>query len=246
VKETHVPNATKEPDVADTGPPPPPQVTPFFAGDAPAAPSSPLILNDAYFELSGINLRCNVKHLECAFPENKLVTITSLCTEYDTLGITKWHLRVTFYQDFSSGGVFATLTAAINNYVNTGTLVPWKARPRSSLAPSATNPTISGLAVPQPIPQIFGDAGAASEVQIDWNMPAAPAVDYGSVAATGATAGAPGYFTPTGAQVPANLAALAGVVAAPAANWAAGQYVITADLLAANWNGSAWVVGKHP
>ena len=45
-------------------------------GDPTPPVAQPLILNDAYFELVGTNLRCLVKHLEIA-PENKPVTITS-------------------------------------------------------------------------------------------------------------------------------------------------------------------------
>ena len=90
----------------------------------------------------------------------------------------------------------------------------------------------------------MGDAGAASEVAIDWNLTGEPSVDRGSVVAAGAQSGAPGYFTPTGSTVPANLAGLAGVTATPATAWATGQYVITADLLAAHWTGSAWAAGK--
>jgi hypothetical protein len=231
-----MPNATRE----DA----PPEVSLTAAGDPTPPPSNPLILNDAYFELSGVNLRCAVKHLECAFPEVKQVTITSLCNETDYPGAIKWHLRVTFVQDFTAGSVFATLTAAYNAYVANGTPVAWKARPYSSRIASTTNPIISGLAIPQPIMHMGGDAGAASEVQIDWNLTGPPTVDNGAVTATGAQSGAPGYFTPTGATVPANLAGLAAVVATPATAWAVGQYVITADLLAAHWSGSAWVAGK--
>jgi hypothetical protein len=237
--------ATKDaPDTVDVPPPPPPEVNLTAAGDPAPPASNPLILNDAYFEMSGVNLRCLVKHLEAAFPENKVVTVTSMCGETDYPGVTKWHLRVTFYQDFSPNSVFATLQAAITAYQTNGTPVAWKARPYSSRVASTTNPIISGLAIPQPIPQLLGDAGAASEVQIDWNLTAPPTVDYGAVTATGATAGAPGYFTPTGATVPANLAALTGLTANPATAWTPGQYVITADLLANHWSSSAWVAGK--
>ena len=236
-----MPNAVKDPPAADT---PVPLLT--AAGDPNPPATNPLILNNAYFELTGVNLRCTVKHLEAPFPENKLVTVTSLCGEIDYPGVTKYHLRVTFYQDFTAGSVFATLNAAYQAYLASGTPAAWKARPNASVAASATNPTISGFAIPQPFMYLGGDAGAASEVVIDWNCTGASNVDNGSVAATGATAGAPGYFTPSGASVPANLAALSGVTANPATNWTVGQYVITADLLANNWNGSAWVTGKHP
>jgi hypothetical protein len=193
--------------------------------------------------MGGVNLRCTVQHLEVA-PEVKQVTITSFCSEIDYPGVVKWHLRVTFYQDFTAGSVFSTLNAAYTAYQASGTPVNFKARPYSSRTASTTNPIISGLAIPQPFTLLGGDAGAASQVQIDWNLTGPPAVDNGAVAATGATAGAPGYFTPSGATSPANLAALTGITATPATAWTPGQYVITADLTAQHWSGSAWVAGK--
>jgi hypothetical protein len=222
----------------------PPQVSLLATGD-PAPPNAlPLILNDCYFEMSGVNLRCLVKHLEAAFPENKPVTVTTFCSETDYPGVTKWHLRVTFYQSFDAGAVYQTLNAAYAAYVANGQPTQWKARAHSSQVVSATNPTISGFAIPQPFELIVGDAGAAAEVAIDWNLTAPPNIDNGSVTATGAVSGAPGYYTPSGAFVPANLAALTGIVASPATAWATGSYVLTADLLGAHWSGSAWVSGK--
>jgi hypothetical protein len=219
-------------------------VAPLYAGDAVPVAANPLILNDAYFELSGVNLRCLVKHLEATFAENKPVTVTSLCGEVDWPGVTKYHLRVTFYQSFDAGAVYATLNAAYQAYVTSATPAQFRARPYSSRAPSASNPWISGYVVPQPFDLILGDAGATSEVAIDWNLTGPPSVDLGSVAATSAVAGSPGYYTPSGAQAPANLAALTGLTASPAGAWLTGQYVITADLLANHWTGSAWAAGK--
>jgi hypothetical protein len=212
-------------------------------GDPTPVTATPLILNDAYFEMMGVNLRCLVQHLEVS-PENKVVTVTTFCSETDYPGVTKWHLRVTFYQSFDVGAVYDTLNAAYQAYQASGSPVPFKARPYSSRVAAVNNPIISGFAIPQPFDILTGDAGAASQVQIDWNLTAPPSVDHGSVAATGATAGAPGFFTPSGATVPANAAALTGLTATPNAAWAAGQYVITADLLANHWSGSAWVAGK--
>jgi hypothetical protein len=240
--------ATKdEPDTeaADANDAPPPEVNLTAAGDPTPPPGQPLILTDAYFELLSVNLRCFVKHLEIV-PENKLVTISTFCAETDYPGVTKWHLRVTFAQSFDVGTVYATLNAAYQNYVATGAQVPFKARPYSSRTPSASNPIISGLAIPQPFEILTGDAGASSEVKIDWNMTAAPGVDTGTVAAAGAASGAPGYFTPSGAATPNNLAALTGITAAPATAWPSGSYVITKDMLASYWNGTAWTAGKAP
>jgi hypothetical protein len=227
----------------DLPPGDPPEVNLTAAGDPTPPTATPLVLNDCYFELGGVNLRCLVQHLEVS-PENKPVTVTSFCSETDYPGVTKWHLRVTFYQSFDVGATYATLNAALTAYNASGTAVNFKARPYSSRVAASNNPIISGMAIPQPFDLLTGDAGAASQVQIDWNLTAAPTVDTGAVAATGATAGAPGYFTPSGASSPANLAALTGVTASPATVWSTGQYVITADLLAAHWSGSAWVAGK--
>lgn len=216
------------------------------AGDPSPPAATPLILNDGYFELTGVNLSCLVKHLEATFAENKLVTVTSFCGEVDYPGVTKYHLRATLYQTFDTGATFQTLNSALASYNANGNPVQFKARAHASRVPSASNPIISGYVIPQPFDLIAGDAGATSEVAIDWNLTGPPNVDNGSVVATGATAGSPGFYSPSGATVPANLAALSGVTATPAAAWSAGQYVITGDLLAAYWSGTAWTAGKHP
>ena len=213
------------------------------AADPPEVHATPLILNDAYFELTGVNLRCLVKHLEIV-PEVKMVTQTTFCSETDYPGAVKWHLRVTFGQSFDVGAVYDTLNAARTAYESNSTPCGFKARAYSSRVPSASNPIISGLVIPQPFELLTGDAGAASDVKIDWNCTDEPNVDHGLVTATGAQAGAPGYYTPSGATVPANLAALTGLAASPASAWTVGQYVITADLLAAHWTGTAWAAGK--
>ena len=233
-------------DVLEGPPPPPPGPELLATGDPTPPATNPLILNAAYFEMAGVNLRCTVKHLEAAFPEVKLVTVTTFCAETDYPGVVKWHLRVTFYQDFTAGSVYSVLSQAYANYQASGQPVNWKARPYAAQVTSPNNPQISGYAVPQPTPLMVGDAGAASEIVVDWALTGPPSIDTGSVAATGATAGAPGYFTPSGANSPANLAAMTGITASPVTNWSPGQYVILGDLTAANWNGTAYVAGKHP
>ena len=66
------------------------------------------------------------------------------------------------------------------------------------------------------------------------------------VVATGATAGAPGSFTPAGATVPANLAAMTGITANPATAWTTGQHVVLGDASHAHWTGTAWAAGDAP
>jgi hypothetical protein len=68
----------------------------------------------------------------------------------------------------------------------------------------------------------------------------------GGVPATGATAGSPGTFTPAGAVVPVNLAALSTVVASPATAWTTGQYVVLGDTSNAYWDATNWVTGQAP
>lgn len=66
----------------------------------------------------------------------------------------------------------------------------------------------------------------------------------GTTAATGATAGSPGSFTPPGSTVPADLAALSTLTATPATAWTTGQHVILGDASHAHWNGTAWASGN--
>lgn len=70
------------------------------------------------------------------------------------------------------------------------------------------------------------------------------------VAATGATAGTPGTWTPAGANVlPANAAGAGSVTASPTTAWVTSQYVQGSTSGVAGqmwWNGTAWAAGKAP
>lgn len=63
------------------------------------------------------------------------------------------------------------------------------------------------------------------------------------IVATGATAGIPGSITPTGAVLPANLAAMTGKTASPTTAWTTGQYVVLGDGSVCHWSSTAWVEG---
>jgi hypothetical protein len=71
-----------------------------------------------------------------------------------------------------------------------------------------------------------------------------------AVAATGATAGTPGTFTPGGAAAPATLAALQGaappVVASPATAWTTGQHIVLGNATQAHWDSDSWEAGQAP
>lgn len=73
-----------------------------------------------------------------------------------------------------------------------------------------------------------------------WEEGSAPAPQ---VNPTGATAGSPGTFTPSGATPPATLAAMSGITANPTTAWTAGQYVVLGNSTLAHWSGTAWAAG---
>lgn len=72
---------------------------------------------------------------------------------------------------------------------------------------------------------------------------AIPLDDPAAPTATGAAAGVPGHFTPTGAFRPETLADMTGITASPTSAWTAGQYVVLQDGSRAHWTGTAWAAG---
>jgi hypothetical protein len=77
--------------------------------------------------------------------------------------------------------------------------------------------------------------------------PAPPAPPV--VPATGANAGIPGTWTPSGSTPPADAAGAAGIVANPTTPWTTGQYVQGTTAGAAGrmtWSGTGWVGGVAP
>jgi hypothetical protein len=64
-----------------------------------------------------------------------------------------------------------------------------------------------------------------------------------ATAATGAFAGSPGAFTPSGAPTPS---ATTGVTATPTTAWKSGQSVTLSTGASSYWNGTAWAAGKAP
>lgn len=87
----------------------------------------------------------------------------------------------------------------------------------------------------------LGDGSKAYWSGTAWAAGTAPAPP---ITPTGATAGTPGSFTPSGATPPANLTALqaASIAATPSTAWTTGQYVALGTGTA-HWTGSAWATG---
>jgi hypothetical protein len=213
-----------------------------LAADPPDFSGQSVMMTSTYIELGGVNLRCLGLSMSLE-ADGKPIEQTSFCAVQEYPGPVKFHMVAKFAQSFDPGGTFQVLEAGLTAYQTSGTPLAFKVRPYYQRPVSSSNPEFAGFLIPQEYNVFGGDAGTASEVDIDWTMPTKWSVNTGAVAATGATAGTPGNFTPAGATRPANLAALTGVAASPATAWAVGSYVITADLLGAHWGGSAWAAG---
>jgi hypothetical protein len=80
--------------------------------------------------------------------------------------------------------------------------------------------------------------------QNDWTYAITPLGEMAG-GATGATAGSPGLWTPSGSTAPADLATLQAstIAATPATAWTTGQYVDLANGSDAHWDGDTWEAG---
>jgi len=102
------------------------------------------------------------------------------------------------------------------------------------------------------VPLDFGSTGAYGddmtadfEFQVLWK----PVLDCNAapIVATGATAGTPGTWAPSGSAPPADAASATAIVASPTTAWTTGQYVqgSTAGVGGEmHWDGAAWVAGR--
>jgi len=162
--------------MTDTPTPADPQVQATADLPEPTA-MAPVMMTDAYIEIGGATGGANLSCLGMSVsiePENKPIELTTFCGVKDYPGPVKWHFKAKLAQDFSAGSTDATLQAALQAYETAGTLCPFKVRPYKSRAVGVTNPSIEGLAIPQPYTIFGGDAGNPSEVDIDWIMDAPP------------------------------------------------------------------------
>jgi hypothetical protein len=75
---------------------------------------------------------------------------------------------------------------------------------------------------------------------IDMNQ---PGWSNNGPAATGASAGTPGAWTPANADTPNRFQSMDAITATPATAWTTGQYIVLGDGSLAHWAGSAWASG---
>lgn len=86
-----------------------------------------------------------------------------------------------------------------------------------------------------------------SEPLFDGSFPESACIIDPYLAATGVTPGEPGSFTPSGATVPYDLAALQDLGAlGETTAWDTGEYVVLGDSSFAYWDGDGWVAGTAP
>jgi hypothetical protein len=212
----------------------------------------PIILTDPELIISGSSLRCVMSHIEMT-PDVTVVEVKTACGTKEYPGTLKWTLNASLYHSFDPLATNEVLTAAVVG----GVPVPFTVIPSAGKPVSATNPAFQGMLVPQPFTPLSGDVGDASSFDLAWSISGWGSVPTTSttpvvVAATGATAGIPGAWTPASSTPPASVANLiAGtpnpVVATPATAWTVGQYIQTATAGApgeATWDGTAWVAGR--
>jgi hypothetical protein len=191
---------------------------------------------------SEIDVSCYVNNAQIEWSDSATDPTTKLCGAVRA-GVTTFTAQLTGNIDVDAGnesGIFAL------SWAEKGSQQNFEFTPSTELGTTAT-----GILTIKPL--TFGAAAYGDDLTSDiaFDIVGDPVLSFdgAAVAATGATAGTPGAFTPAGATVPANLAALQSaspaVVAAPTTAWTTGQSV-NLGTGAAHWDGSAYVTGLAP
>src|SRR5262245_5812347 len=114
-------------------------------------------------------LACYANHVELS-PDVSTTTLDTFCGSTDYPGVVKWSLIATLYQSFDADGPENTLEPLVVAGDPCKFLVyAYRDKP---IGPN--NPAWTGTVVPQPYAPINGDAGDASEVDIEWSLLGAP------------------------------------------------------------------------
>jgi hypothetical protein len=201
------------------------------------------ILWDVSLMIDDVDLSDHVESIEITVGINKQAAAAmSELQDYSMAGtITITDPKVTFYQDYATAKVYATMFAA------------WQAR---TVFEVRAKPSSGAAAIDNPewtIPCFVGEMPVMTGTRGDRHMTAVTLTVAGlftvlmtATPATGATAGTPGTWTPGGSTPPANLAGTSGVTATPSSAWTTGQYVVLGDSSHCYWNGTAWTAGEAP
>ena len=131
------------------------------------------------------------------------------------------------------------------SWANKGEQVPFEYVPNTTAGTS-----VAGELIIDPLDVgTTEDYGTPMESDFEWDIVGDPVLAFGggAVAATGATAGTPGTWTPSGSTPPATSADAGAVTANPATAWTSGQYVQGSTAGASgemHWDGAAWAAGR--
>jgi hypothetical protein len=187
-----------------------------------------------------LDVSCYLNDAAIEWTDSATDSTTKLCGAVRA-GVTTFTAQLTGNIDVDAGnetGLFAL------SWAEKGSQQPFTFTPSTELGTTAT-----GTLTIKPLRFGADEYGADLTSDLSWDIVGDPVLSWDAglpIAATGATAGTPGSFTPSGATVPANLSALQSaspaVVASPLTAWTTGQSV-NLGTGSAHWDGSAYAAG---
>jgi hypothetical protein len=147
------------------------------------AEPKPLILTDASLKL-GVTpsdayaalkeLACVTSHIELS-PDVSTTTVDTMCGSKDYPGTVKWSLVATLVQSFDTDATEDVLSQALAaSEAAGGAAIPFAVQGYKGIPVGDDNPVWTGNVIPQPYSPINGDAGDASEVELEWSLDAPP------------------------------------------------------------------------
>jgi hypothetical protein len=190
-----------------------------------------------------IDASCYVNNAAIENSKDKTDDTTKLCGAVRA-GVTTYTFQLTGNIDVDAGnesGLFAL------SWAEKGSQQPFTFTPSTELGTTAT-----GILIVDPLRFGADEYGSDLTSDFTWDIVGTPVLDGwggGAAAATGATAGTPGTWTPGGSTPPATwgVANTNAVTASPTTAWTTGQFVqgSTAGTPGEmHWTGTAWALGK--
>lgn len=146
---------------------------------------------------------------------------------------------------YVQGGVLGDFTLENNAVTFTISNANTKSGGAWGVGPYDVVEGVGGVASPLAEPILSGDHLHVQLTGIAPPEPGCTCLSSGP-APTGATAGAPGTWTPVDSYPLADFATLSAstVAASPGTAWTAGQHIVLGDGSHAHWDGTDWVVGN--
>jgi hypothetical protein len=193
---------------------------------------------------TGTGYECQVTEASInATPNLQTVPATFCSPESQSPAATGFELAVTWLQDWTAPGGGLSNFAFLHD-----TELQW-----FSLSLDADNSSVVCVGQLRLVAGAYGGAaGTPLTATATWPLAGKPDITVpsaGASASTGANAGTPGTWQPSGSVPPADAAGASAVTASPATAWTTGQYVQGSTAGAAgemHWDGAAWVAGQAP